>query len=138
LTLVLAGCDGGSDGADDIGNDPPLFNISGRFVDGGSQRCVDQFGDTLPVPPSDVLITQNGSALTLVIERSGHRHHGRVAGDSFYLASTIDAVGETCDYDFSGTIFSNDHFAGVENIECSDGSSAVCPGSVLKRKVSSN
>jgi hypothetical protein len=135
LTLLvpcaILGC--AESGGEGIGNEPPLFNITGRFVTDGSESCIDQSGNPIHVPPSDALIRQTGNSLTMIVERSGHRHNGSISGDAFFVKSTFEVLGERCNYEFSGTIFSNDHLAGVEMGECSDGISVFCPGTVLRR-----
>ncbi len=69
----------------------------------------------------------------MIIEDNGVRFTGNVSGDAFVLNTTVEALGVRCTNEFSGTILSNDRFAGVEVVECSDGSSVLCPGSVLVR-----
>jgi hypothetical protein len=131
VPCAMLGC--AESGSEGIGNEPPLFNITGRFVTDGSESCIDQSGNPIYVPPTDALIQQEGNSLTMIVERSGQRHNGSISGDAFFVKSTIEVLGERCNYEFSGTIFSDNHLAGVEMAECTNGASMICPGTVLHR-----
>ena len=138
LALTLAACEGiggsGDDNTADLGDDPPAFNLTGRFrPQPDSEPCRDTFGNTVNLSPTDVEMTQTGSSLRAVVTRSGHTHTGRIAGDGFFLQSHISALGGSCDYEFSGTVFSDDEFTGVEMIDCSDDSHVICAGTHMKR-----